>query len=77
MSCQKAIGVAKDMKEEFGDKLTVDIFTLDSPEALNYTFKSSTNVLFEGEKVPLGVALDKVKLTEFIAQKTGQLSHDL
>ena len=57
------------MDQRFGDKLKVRIHTLDSEEAKNYTFKSSTNVLFENEWVPLGTALDKDKMAEFLSQR--------
>lgn len=69
MSCRKAIGVAHDMKEKFGDKLDVKIYTLDSEEAKGYTFKSSTNVLFQNDWVPLDVATDKSKMESFLSQK--------
>lgn len=60
------------MDERFGDKLTVRIHTLDSEEAQGYTFKSSTNVLLENganEWVPLGTALDKNKMAEFLSER--------
>jgi hypothetical protein len=57
------------MKQKYGDRLKVDIFTLDSPQALQYSFRSATNVLFEGELLPLTVALEKEKLDEFLADR--------
>lgn len=57
------------MKEKFGAKLDVRIFTLDSEEAKGYSFKSSTNVLFQGDLVPPDVATDKSKMEDFLSQK--------
>ena len=56
------------MKDLFGDKLDLSIFTTDSPEALKYSFRSSTNVLFEDEQVSLDVALDKEKMKDFLSE---------
>jgi hypothetical protein len=56
------------MKEKFGAKLDVRIFTLDSEEAKGYSFKSSTNVLFQGDWVPLDVATDRSKMENFLSQ---------
>ncbi len=61
--------VAKEMQEKFGDKLNVKIHTLDSEEAKGYTFKSSTNVLFADEWLPLDVATDKEKMEDFLSKK--------
>ena len=49
--------------------MTVRIHTMDSEEAKGYTFKSSTNVCFENEWVPLETALDKDKMADFLSQK--------
>lgn len=57
------------MEERFGDRLAVRIHTMDSEEAKGYTFKSSTNVLFENEWVPLETVLDKDKMADFLSQK--------
>ncbi len=69
MSCKKAIGIAEKMKEMFGEKITLKIHTMDSPEALKHNFRSSTNVLFEGELLPLTTALDEGKMEEFLKEK--------
>ena len=69
MSCKKAVGAAENMKEKYGDRLDVKIFTLDSKEAESYQFRSSTNVLFEKELLPLEIAVDKNKLDVFLASK--------
>jgi len=68
-SCRKAIGVANDMKERSGAKLDVKVLTTDSEEAKGYTFKSSTNVLFRNDLVPLDVATDKSKMETFLSQQ--------
>jgi len=57
------------MKEIFGAKLDVKIFTLDSEEATGYTFKGSTNAFFQKDWVPLDVATDKSKMETFLSQK--------
>ncbi len=57
------------MQEKFSDKLNVRIHTMDSEEAKGYTFKSSTNILFANEWVPLDVALDQEKMEQFLSQK--------
>lgn len=66
MSCKKAIGVAKEMKEKYGDRLELKIYTTDSIEAMPYKFRSATNVLFEKTMVPLDIALDKNKMDSFL-----------
>ncbi len=57
------------MKNRFGEKITLNIYTTDSSEALQYKFKSSTNVLFEGDLVPLDTALDMKKMEIFLLGK--------
>ncbi len=69
MSCKTAIGIAEEMKNRFGEKITLNIYTTDSSEALQYKFKSSTNVLFEGDLVPLDTALDIKKMEIFLLGK--------
>ncbi len=69
MSCKTAIGIAEEMKNRFGEKITLNIYTTDSSEALQYKFKSSTNVLFEGDLVPLDTALDLKKMEIFLLGK--------
>ncbi len=74
MSCKQAIGIAEQMKEIFGDELNLSIFTLDSMEALQYNFRSSTNVLLNEELVPLDTALDKEKMKDFLTSQIGAAS---
>lgn len=69
MSCKKAIGVATEMKEKYGDRLDVKIYTIDSKEAEPYQFKSSTNVLFEKEYVPVDIATDMSKMDTVMSSK--------
>lgn len=69
MSCRKAIGVAEEMKEKYGDSLQLKVFTTGSKEAEPYQFRSSTNVLFEKELVPLDVATDRNKIDDFLSSK--------
>ena len=57
------------MKIKFDGALNVHIHTLDSEAAKGYTFKSSTNVLFAEEWVPLDVATDKEKMASFLEDK--------
>jgi len=69
MSCKKAIGVAKEMKEKYGERLDVKIYTIDSKEAEPYQFRSSTNVLFEKELVPVDIATDRNKMDYYLSSK--------
>jgi hypothetical protein len=69
MSCKKAIGVAEEMINLFGEKLKLNIFRTDSEEAREYDFRSSTNVLFDGDLIPLEISLDKQKMKDFLSEK--------
>ena len=71
MSCKKAIGVAREMKEKYMDKLKVAIHTTDSEEARPYQFRSSTNVLFQKELVPVPIAMDREKMDAFLSSRLG------
>lgn len=57
------------MKAKFGDKLDLKIHTTDSAEALPYNFRSSTNVLFEKEYVPIDIAIDIHKMDIYLSSK--------
>lgn len=72
MTCKKAIGVAHDMKELFGEKLELQIYPVDSEEAQRYNFKSSTNVLFDQQIVPLDVSTDRRKMQDFLSEKLAE-----
>ncbi|KFO66470.1 hypothetical protein ER57_17310 [Smithella sp. SCADC] len=69
MSCRKAIGVAEDMKKKYGDRIELKIYTTDSKEAEPYHFRSSTNVLFEKEFVPVDVATNRDRMDAFLSLK--------
>jgi len=69
MTCKLAIGIANEMKEKYGDRLELRIYTTDSIEAMPYKFRSATNVLFKKELVPLDIALDKNKMDVFLSSK--------
>ncbi len=56
------------MKDKYGADLEIKIFTTDSEEAKHHNFKSSTNVLLNGELLPLDVATDRNKLARFLAK---------
>lgn len=68
MTCKQAIGVANAMKEKYGDNLEVEILTTDSPRALQYKFRSATNVLFNGEIVPVEIAVDSIKMVKYLSE---------
>lgn len=57
------------MKNIFGEKINLNIYTLDSIEAMQYKFKSATNVLFDGEMIPLDTSLDKEKMKNYLEEK--------
>jgi hypothetical protein len=69
MSCKKAMGVAEEMKKKYGEKLELKTYLTNSEEGKPYNFKSSTNVLFRKELVPLEVATDSNKMDAFLSQK--------
>ena len=55
------------MQEIFKDALELQIHRADSPEALPYNLRSSTNVFINDELVPLDVALDATAMEKYIA----------
>jgi len=57
------------MKKKYGDRLKLKIYTTDSKEAESYHFRSSTNVLFEKELVPVDIAIDKGRMDAFLSTK--------
>jgi hypothetical protein len=61
--------VAKGMKNEFGDAIDLNIYTNDSPEALNYQLKSATSVFVNGEAVPLDVAISNEQMIAYLREK--------
>ena len=69
MTCKKAMGVAEEMKKKYGDKLALKTYLTDSDEARPYNFKSSTNVVFQKELVPIEIATDSKKMEVFLSPK--------
>lgn len=55
------------MRDIFKDKLELQVHRTDSPEALPYNLRSSTNVFINDELVPLDVALDATAMEKYIA----------
>ncbi len=69
MTCTKAIGVGREMKEKYADRLDLKIYTIDSKEAEPYHFRGSTNVIFEKEFVPGDIATDRSRMDAFLFSK--------
>ena len=69
MTCKKAISVAKEMKKKYGTKLELKIYTIDSEAAKPCNFKSSTNVLFQKEPVPIDIAIDSKQMVAFLSER--------
>ena len=57
------------MKNIFGEKINLNIYTMDSIEAMQYRFKSATNVLLDGNMVPLDISLDKEKMKKYLEER--------
>lgn len=58
--------MAKAMQERFGDKLSLEIHTVNSPEAAAHTLKGATNVFVNQEWVALDVATSTEKMEEYL-----------
>ena len=56
------------MKEKYGDALEVEIYTTDSMQAMKYNFRSSTNVLFNDDMIPVDIAVDQGKMEKFLSE---------
>jgi len=69
VSCQKAMGVAREMAESFKGQLDVKFYTMDSQEAKKHHFKGATVVYFENEAVPIKVAMDKIQMEAFLSER--------
>lgn len=67
MTCQKATGVARKMEEIFKNELELHIYRADSPEAIPYNLRSSTNVFINDELVPLDVATSETEMEKYIS----------
>ena len=57
------------MKKKYGKKLDLKIHTIDSEEAKPYKFKSSTNVFFQKESVPIDMATDSKHMAAFLSER--------
>ena len=55
------------MQEIFKDKLELRIFRADSPEAIPYNLRSSTNVFINDELVPIDVVTSEAEMEKYIA----------
>ena len=66
MTCQKAIGVAKAMKENFKEKLDLKIHTKDSEEAKAYDLRGATTVFVNQEQATRDIITSKEKMEDFL-----------
>jgi transglutaminase-like putative cysteine protease len=66
-----ATGVAKTMKEKFGDQIELKVLLNNSEEAKNYSLKGSTNVYINGEWIPLDVATSKENMKHYLRKLLG------
>jgi len=66
VTCQKAAVVANKMQEIFKDKMELRIFKTDSPEAIPYNLRSSTNVFINEELVSIDVATSETEMKKYI-----------
>jgi transglutaminase-like putative cysteine protease len=66
-----ATGVAKTMKEKFGDQIELKVLLNNSEEAKNYSLKGSTNVYINGEWIPLDVATSKENMKHYLRKVLG------
>lgn len=57
------------MKDIFKDKIELHIHRADSPEAIPYNLRSSTNVFINDELVPLDVATSEIEMEKYIASR--------
>lgn len=55
------------MQEIFKEKIELQIHRTDSPEAIPYNLRSSTNVFLDNELVPLDIATSETAMEKQIA----------
>lgn len=55
------------MQEIFKDKLELKIYPADSPEAIPYKLRSSTNVFVNEELVPLDIATSAPEMEKYLS----------
>lgn len=61
-----ATGVARKMKDCFGEKIDLAIHLVDSEEAAKYELRGSTTVFINDEWVPLDVATSADKMEVYL-----------
>lgn len=54
------------MQERFKDQLDLHIYTTDSPEAMAYSLKGSTNMFINQQWVPIDIATSKEKMADYL-----------
>jgi len=64
-----ATGIAKKMKDKFGEKIDLHMHLTDSEEAKRYPLKGATSVLVNDEWVPLDIALSEERMSDFLEGK--------
>ena len=63
-----ATGVARKMKDHFGETIDVAIHLIDSQEAANYELRGSTTVYLNDQWVPLDIAMSAKNMQTYIEQ---------
>jgi len=58
--------VARAMQERFKEQLELHVHTTDSPEAMAYNLKGSTNIFVNQQWVPLEVATSTDKMAAYL-----------
>jgi hypothetical protein len=66
MSCAKATGVAKKMRDQFGPALDVQMHLVESEAAKHYQLRGSTTVFVNDEWVPLETALSEDQMAAYL-----------
>lgn len=62
------------MKEQFGEKIDMHIYSTDSEEAKKYDLRSSTNVFVNDKWVPLDIAMSQERMREYLEEKITTIS---
>ncbi|MBT3362155.1 MAG: hypothetical protein HN929_09505 [Chloroflexi bacterium] len=66
MTCYQVTGVAKAMKEKFGEKLELNVYTNDSKEAELVSLTASSTVFVNDGWISLDIAKSKEKMQELL-----------
>jgi len=69
MTCHQVTGVAKAMKEEFGEELEINIYTNDSKEAESVSLTASSTVFIDDEWISLDIAKSKEKMQALLKKR--------